>query len=310
MNKIICAVVLGGAVGVAAAGCARQTWPDPPALDRTKYQADYETWRQQRQETAQFALSIRGIWPLQQGDTAFGSDPSLAIVLPGSPARAGVFTRTGDTVTVKPQPAAPLRIANGGPVTAPTTVPVYEMELALGSVRLQLQEMGEESPKRLYVMAWDEEHPAAKTGAAVQAYPIDDRWRVTARFDALDSPKPVTVSDVRGGNAEFLALGRLVFRIDGNEHTLTAFGEPGGDEFFVMFKDETNQITTYGGYRIVAPRAVKNGEWTVLDFNLALNPPCAYSTYTTCPLPPPENRLDIAIEAGEMRHPTAQGFAG
>ena len=187
---------------------------------------------------------------------------------------------------------------------------VYEMELALGSVRLQLQEMGEESPKRLYVMAWDEEHPAAKASAPVQAYPIDDRWRMMARFDAFDSPKPVTVPDVRGGNAEFLALGRLVFRIDGTEHRLTAFGEPGGDEFFVMFKDETNQITTYGGYRIVAPQAVKNGDWTVLDFNLALNPPCAYSTYTTCPLPPPENRLDIAIEAGELRHPTAQGFAG
>ena len=82
-----------------------------------------------------------------------------------------------------------------------------------------------------------------------------------------------------------------MFRLNEQEHRLTAFGEPGGGEFFVMFKDPTNLTTTYGGYRILTPAVVNGGEWTVLDFNFAFNPPCAYSRYTLCPLPPPENKL-------------------
>jgi uncharacterized protein (DUF1684 family) len=75
-----------------------------------------------------------------------------------------------------------------------------------------------------------------------------------------------------------------------------------------MFKDQTNRSTTYVGYRILSPAAVGDGGWTVLDFNLASNPPCAYSPFTVCPTPPPENRLHVAVEAGEKRHPTANGF--
>jgi uncharacterized protein (DUF1684 family) len=75
----------------------------------------------------------------------------------------------------------------------------------------------------------------------------------------------------------------------------------------MMFKDATNATATYGS-RIMTVHAVKNGEFTVLDFNLARNPPCAYSPYTVCPLPPAENRLAVAIEAGEKRFPTDNAF--
>jgi hypothetical protein len=74
-----------------------------------------------------------------------------------------------------------------------------------------------------------------------------------------------------------------------------------------MFKDATNASTTYGA-RMLNPPVVAKGEWTVLDFNVARNPPCAYSQFTTCPLPPAENRLAVAIEAGEKRFPTGRGF--
>ena len=84
-------------------------------------------------------------------------------------------------------------------------------------------------------------------------------------------------------------------------------GSPGSDQFFMMFKDATNATATYGS-RILTSHVVANGAFTVLDFNLARNPPCAYSPYTNCPLPPPENRLAVAIEAGEKRFPTDKGF--
>jgi hypothetical protein len=107
---------------------------------------------------------------------------------------------------------------------------------------------------------------------------------------------------------EFAAVGQLVFRVDDEELRLTALDIPEGDEFFVMFKDATNQSTTYRGYRILPVKKIASGEWTVVDFNLAYNPPCAFSPYTVCPLPPPENRLQVAVEAGEQRLPSAQGF--
>jgi hypothetical protein len=286
---------------VVLAGCAREPWPEPPAVAEAQYRTEYEMWRQQQQQSADFSLQIAGIWPVNQGDTPFAGG-------------AGVLTRAGDTVTVSPAPRtalaalAALTFAGGGPVPPKTELALYETTLAVGTLRYQLTDMGEESPKRLFLMAVDQ----ARQGQAapIAVYPVDQRWRVAARFDAFATPKPVTVADVRGGTMTFDAVGELAFRRGDAEYTLTAFGEPGSPQFFVMFKDATNQSTTYAGYRIVAPPAVKTGEWTVIDFNLASNPPCAYSKFTTCPLPPPENRLDAMVEAGEKRHQAAEGWAG
>lgn len=72
-----------------------------------------------------------------------------------------------------------------------------------------------------------------------------------------------------------------------------------------MFKDATNGSTTFGGYRVLYVPRVRDGEWTVADFNMAGNPPCAYSPYTLCPLPPKENRMPVAVEAGEKRFAAA-----
>ncbi len=132
--------------------------------------------------------------------------------------------------------------------------------------------------------------------------------RVSARFDRLDSPKRVRVPDVRGGSMEFTAVGQLVFRLKGEELRLTAIGAEGNPRLAVWFKDRTNGLTTYRGYRTVRPQVVEDGEWTVLDFNLSSNPPCACSNFTTCPLPPPENRLPVSIEAGLKQLPSVEGY--
>jgi hypothetical protein len=315
MERMRCRVlrefVAGGLLLLSAAAlavaCGRERWPDPPPVDEAQYRKDYEAWREERRETAAFALKIAGIWPLAEGDTPFGADGSLPVGLaaPGVPARAGVFRRAGDSVTVIPAPRAGLALVDGGPIERPMEIKLYETVLALGSLRLELLQMGEESPARLFIGASDEDHPAVREAVAIDAYAVDSRWRVAARFDAFDAPEPVRVPDVRGGFLDFEARGQLVFRLDGREMRLTALGEDGGEEFFVMFKDPTNGSTTYSGYRILSPRVVAGGGWTVLDFNLAANPPCAYSRFTTCPLPPPENRLEVAVEAGEKRHPLA-----
>lgn len=284
------------------AGCSRQQWPEPPAVDQAQYQQLYETWLGEQQDTARESSIIVGIWPLQDGETAFGSDPSLPIVLPASaPRRAGVFRRAGETLTVSPAPGVAL-LGDDGAAVGPSSEVPYEM--TLGSLRLSAIPMPD---GRQFVSASDTAHPLLKDFPKVQTYPVEPRWRVAARFDAFEEPKAVKIADVRGGTMDVPAVGRLTFRIADQEQTLTAFHFPDSPTFFVLFKDATNATTTYGFRMFDAPVA-KNGEWTVIDFNVARNPPCAYSPFTTCPLPPAENRLAVAIEAGEKRFPTGRGF--
>ena len=178
-------------------------------------------------------------------------------------------------------------------------------KLASGSVELVETSMGDD---RQFVVAIDSSHPAATNPPDVESYPLDPRWRVAAQFKSFEQLKRVRVPDVRGGFMEFTAVGALFFTLQGQPMQLTAFGEPDSPEYFVMFKDPTNESTTYRGYRIVSPKVVDADKWTVLDFNFAMNPPCAYSPYTTCPLPPPENRLPVAVEAGLKRLPSAPGY--
>ena len=285
------------------AGCGRPQWPEPPAVEQAQYQQQYQSWLEGQQETARASSIIVGIWPLADGETPFGSDRSLPIVLPAPavPPRAGVFTRAGEKVTVTPAAGVTLLSEDDKPLSASSDLP-YEMKL--GTLRMSVSPMSE---GRQFVTVSDEAHPVLTDFPKVQAYPVDSRWRVAARFDAFEKPTPITIADVRGGATEFPAAGRLTFRIGDQEHRLTAFQFPESPAFFVLFKDATNATTTYG-FRMFDAPVVKSGEWTVIDFNVARNPPCAYSPFTTCPLPPAENRLAVAIEAGEKRFPTGTGF--
>jgi uncharacterized protein (DUF1684 family) len=286
-----------------SAGCTAPQWPEPPAVDRAQHQQQYQAWLDDQQHTARMSSILVGIWPLEEGETPFGADGSLPIVLPakGVPSRAGVFRRAGEKVTVTPAPGVTLLSGEDKPVMASSEVPY---ELKLGSLRMSVSAMGD---GRQFVSVSDEAHPVLQEFPRVQAYPLEPRWRVAARFDAFATPKTMDIADVRGGTMEYPAVGRLTFRIGDREQQLTAFRFPDSEDFFVLFKDATNATTTYG-FRMFDAPVVGNGEWTVIDFNLARNPPCAYSPYTTCPLPPAENRLAVAIEAGEKRFPTGRGF--
>ena len=294
---------IGAVLVCLCVGCTGQRWPEPPPVDQTQYQKQYQAWLDEQQNTARESSSIVGIWPLEDGETPFGSDASLPIVLPATaaPSRAGVFRRTGQKVIVTPATGVALTTGDGQPVTASSEV---SDEMKLASLRMFVIPMPD---GRHFVSASDEAHPLLKDLPTVQTFPIEQRWRVAARFDAFDQPKMMPIADVRGGKMEYPAVGRLTFKIGDQEQQLTAFHFPDSSEFFVLFKDATNASTTYG-FRMIDAPVVKNGEWTVIDFNVARNPPCAYSPFTTCPLPPSENRLAVAIEAGEKRFPTGRGF--
>src|SRR5687767_4822965 len=129
----------GGACGVLLAGllfgCGGDRWPDPPPVNRSSYEAEYKEWLDQRRAVAAEAVRLVGVWPLPEGETPFGSDATLPIVLPVPPvpARAGAFRRVADKVTVLPATRSALRWEDGAPVTGPADV---HGVLALGSLRL------------------------------------------------------------------------------------------------------------------------------------------------------------------------------
>ena len=294
-------------VSATATGCSRP--PEGlPEISEAAYQSLYADWVDSRQAAIASAIQNLGIWPLGEGETPFGSDPALPISIPRPdiPPRAGVLQRKGSQVVVTPAPGARLKLEDGRSIEKPLDLTSGDPRvMVIGTVQI---DVSEGSAGVYWVTAYDAAHPDIPKLPRAVVFPIDAEWRLSARFEAFPSPREVQVPDVRGGTTTFTAPGQLVFEAGGKPQRLTAFTIPGSSEFFVMFKDPTNQSSTYSGYRIVMPKAVGANETTVLDFNFASNPPCAYSRFTTCPLPPPENKLDVPVEAGEKRYPGAQGL--
>lgn len=141
------------------------------------------------------------------------------------------------------------------------------------------------------------------------AYAPHPRWVVTGRYTAFEEPRPTTVgAAVEGLEHVYDAPGRVEFELDGRELTLTAFPGHGPGGLLVLFTDATSGITTYAANRALSIGTPSPDGAVVLDFNRATNLPCAYTDLATCPLPPAENRLPVAIEAGE-RIPRERGGA-
>ncbi|WTT06231.1 DUF1684 domain-containing protein [Streptomyces sp. NBC_00090] len=143
-------------------------------------------------------------------------------------------------------------------------------------------------------------HPLRVDFAGTPAYTPDPRWVVTGRYIPFPEPRPTTVgASVEGLRHVYDAPGRIAFSLDGRELSLTAFNGHAPGSLTVLFTDATSGVTTYAANRDLRVDAPGPDGAVVLDFNRATNLPCAYTDFATCPLPPAENRLPVAVEAGE-----------
>ena len=145
------------------------------------------------------------------------------------------------------------------------------------------------------------DNPFLKTYEGNPTFTPDPAWRVAARYIPSDQPQAVTVgAAVEGLQHVYDSPGKVEFEVDGETHRLTVFPghEPGS--LFALFTDQTSGITTYAANRSLAIAEPDADGRTVIDFNRAVNLPCAHTDFATCPLPPAENRLPIAVEAGEQ----------
>lgn len=285
-----------------AVACTKAPEPLDPA-----YAAEVDAWRNQRLErlTADNGwLTLTGLYWLEPGENRFGSAPDGAVVLPDDsvPEIAGMLVVAADgTVVAFGEEGAGVRI-NGDPLmNTVLATDAQDSPDVITAGRISFYIIDREG--RLAARVKDPEAMTRLTFAGIEQFDIDPAFRVEARFEPYDELRQVAIPTVLGQDTSMLAMGVLRFTINGDEQVLEPYvGSPDDESLFLIFRDGTSGTTTYGAGRFLSADAPGEDGTTVLDFNLAYNPPCAFTPYATCPLPPPQNVLDIAIEAGEQYH--------
>jgi hypothetical protein len=142
--------------------------------------------------------------------------------------------------------------------------------------------------------------PLVKEFKGIDTYPVDEKWKVEAKFELYPEPKVIEIPNIIGSVENDTVKGRLVFTLNGYSYTVDPVSE--GNEFFIIFADETNGEETYGAGRFLYTDKPDSHDMVEMDFNKAYNPPCAFTKYATCPLPPKQNYLHIKITAGEKKY--------
>lgn len=292
MSALLLAALFAAAAAAPAADSASQG-----------YAAEIQKWRADREARLKAEggwLSVAGLFWLPAGESRFGSDKASEIVLPASaPPHAGVlsFARGETRFQLEPGVVATIegRAVTGG-VLKPDSSGSPDV-LALGHLTLQVIERG----GRFGIRLKDMDSEARRHFAGLQWFPARESYRVVAAWVPNTTPTTIPIPNVLGQVQEMPSPGHAVFTLNGKKLRLDpVLEEPDASELFFIFRDETAPSETYGAGRFLYSEMPKDGT-LVLDFNKAYSPPCAFTPYATCPLPPKQNRLPVRIEAGEKK---------
>jgi uncharacterized protein len=261
------------------------------------YVAEIEKWREHFDADVRSGgwLTLVGRTKLDEGTWTLGSDSKSVLVLPTkAPGELGVLSRRGSAFSF--EPATGVAVTLGGkPVVGAVDLPTKagSDRLASGDLTVAVRQIGDD----FYMLVADTHNPAIQAFKGTAWYPISTSYRVTARFVAYSQPETAHLPLTRVTSKQTMrSEGDLVFELAGKSFRLKTFTDEEG--LFVMFEDETNGKGTYGGGRFLYAPKPTDGV-TALDFNKAFNPYCSLNPYIMCPIPPPQNRLSVAIVAGE-----------
>ncbi len=305
----------GLALGLAA-GCGGSTdrdhhHQDHPAgseatMDPGELTTLTDAWHAERLERLRAPdgwLSLVGLEALPAaGEATVGSAVGADVVLRADvPPRVGVFHVGADGVRFRPD--AGVDVQAGEP---PAPVPAGGLDLrddlagpptvlTLGSASWYVITRGD----RRFVRVKDRASPVRRDFVGIPRWPVDPAWRVTARLVREGAPRTIAVPNALGQVDHEPCPGILEFTLAGEPCRLLPMGEPDGP-LFLVFGDATSGRTSYGGGRFLATEAPDADGTVVLDFNRAINPPCVFTPYATCPLPPEGNVLPVAVTAGEQ----------
>lgn len=244
-------------------------------------------------------LNLVGLYWLKEGQNTFGSAKDNDVVFTSNaPEHIGIMVLNDSDVTVRIN----------------SNIDVYEDSTKVNEMKLKDDLSDNPTILRNGTLRWyiinrngkygvrlrDVNAPLVKEFKGINTYPVDEKWKVTAKFEPYSSPRVIAVPNILGSVENDTVAGHLVFQIEGKNYTIDPISE--GDEFFIIFADETNGQETYGAGRFLYTEMPDSSGMTTLDFNKAYNPPCAFTRYATCPLPPKQNYLHLEITAGEKKY--------
>lgn len=264
------------------------------------YRAEIEAWRAHRLErlTAPDGwLTLIGLHFLPAGESTLGRAADNAIVLAAGPDRIGAVTLDDKgRVWLRVNPGVDVRVDGRAVLSAELTDDRAAAPTLVTSGTLSFYVVNRGGQPALRVK--DSAAPRRTEFAGIDHFPFDPAWRIVARWEPFLRPREVPIMNTLGQESSALVLGRAVFERDGRTFALLPIQESLGAPLFFIIADLTSGESTYAAARFLYADPPEDGK-VVLDFNRAINPPCAFTPFATCPLPPEENRLPIAVTAGE-----------
>lgn len=266
------------------------------------YVAEIEAWRTDREARLKADdgwLTLTGLFFLNEGDNSFGSSPQNDIKLRTGPERAGIISLLDGRVVVRAVEGRTLSV-DGRSVDAAQLWPSEGSDrptITLGPLSLFCHESGD----RLAIRLRDSESEIRREFTKLRWYPVDESFRIRGRYVPHDKPRTMELANNLGDVLTLRTSGSVALTVEGEALHLTAIDYD--DRLWFVFSDLTSGKETYPAARFLYADMPDRDGRTTVDFNQAYNPPCAFNPYTTCPLPPPENQLDLRIEAGELDYP-------
>jgi uncharacterized protein len=286
----------------------------PAYAQDTKWQTDLAAWRSQHVSDLQKPagwLSLTGLDWLQEGDNSFGSAPDNKIHLEGSPAHLGILHLENNNVQLLPPKGSafpPEFLVAGAPAKL-QLIPVDPDDdknaphLTIGSLNMYVIRRA----ARFALRVKDSKSPVLVNFHGLKWYPPDPAFRVTAKWIPYSPQKTITLATLAGTTYDAPVPGAAEFTLAGKTYRLEpVLEDPKATQLFFVLRDPTSSTTTYHAcrflYTVLPDHGLDQPGNLVLDFNKLENPPCAYTPYATCPLPPTGNRLPVALTAGEKRY--------
>jgi uncharacterized protein len=269
---------------------------------KTEYQKEIENWHLKRIENLKKEngwLNLVGLYWLEEGVNSFGSGVKNKIIFPEkAPQYLGRFIKKDSTITFESAEGANV-ICKG------EMVKTLEMKndlsgdptiLEFGPLRWFIIKRGEKYGIRLR----DLNAELLSKFSGIDTFPIDEKWKISAKFIPYTNPKEVFIPTILGTVEKDSSPGKLIFNIDKKEYSL----EPtsAGKDLFLVFADLTSGEETYGAGRFLYVDKPDSNNNVIIDFNKSYNPPCAFTKFATCPLPTDENKIRVKITAGEKNY--------
>ncbi len=265
-----------------------------------KYVQEIKNWHNKRINNLRKEsgwLNLAGLFWLNEGVNKFGSDKTNDIIFPEgkAPAFIGTLTLKDSTVTLRVNKG--IKVKSDGKIitTADLKNDVQGATvLEYNSLRWFVIKRG----GRYGIRLRDLENSLVKSFKGIDTYPINLDWRFEAELEKYDPPKKLEITNILGMTEENISPCALVFTKEEKQFKLNALVE--GNQYFILFADETSGEETYGAGRFIYVNKNDSTGKIILDFNKAFNPPCVFTKYATCPLPPKQNHLKLKVTAGEL----------